>query len=215
MKEFTDLLRVADTLLGPKGCPWDQQQTLSSLAPYLLEEMHELLEALDEKDGHKITEEMGDLIYSIIFIAKVGEKEGLVELREALRLVGDKLRRRHPHVFGDVQAFTAAEVMHNWEVIKRTEKGKEQRQSILDGIPPTLPALARAQRVIQKMRRVQRPQHEEGMNVMTELELGERLWALIRQADMAGIDAEGACRRMSQKYELEFRQEERAPERIE
>ncbi len=214
MKEFTDLLDIAETLLGPGGCSWDQKQTIHSLQPYLLEETHELLEALDELDGQKISEEIGDLVYSIIFISQLGKREQLFDLAEALRLVGEKLKRRHPHVFDACQALTPEEVIRNWEVIKKGEKGKEHRMSILDGIPPTLPALARAQRVLQKMRRKESSLVREIEGSLGEEEIGERLWGLIQQAEAEGIDAESACRRVSQKYEGLFRKEENAPEMV-
>ena len=214
-KEFTCLLEIAETLLGPGGCPWDHKQTLHSLQTYLLEETHELLEAIDEGENHKIVEEIGDLFYSLLFLSKIGEKDNLFNLSEALHLVGDKLKRRHPHVFGDVQALTPEEVMHNWEAIKKNEKGKEARQSILDGIPPTLPALARMQRVIQKMGRTHSSLSKVPKTAsLNEEELGERLWELVKQAESAGMDAESACRRASLKYESLFRSQENAPERI-
>ncbi len=119
MKEFDDLLLVANTLLGPEGCPWDRKQTMHSLQTYLLEETHELMEAIDSKDIKKMEEELGDALYTLIFTAKLAEKENLFSLSQVMCLVKEKLIRRHPHIFGNVKAESAEEVMRNWEEIKK------------------------------------------------------------------------------------------------
>ncbi len=207
MKEWNDLLTIADTLLGPQGCPWDREQTLFTLQPYLLEEAHELIEAIDLLDGQKIAEELGDVIYALIFVAKLGEKEEKFSLSDALRLVSEKLIRRHPHVFGDVKADTSEEIVRNWEQIKQTEF--KERKHILDGIPPALPALARAQKMIVKMKRVGKsftcPFFE------TEEELGEAFWELLAAAEAKGWNAEDLVRRTASRHEKVFR-EEKTPE---
>ncbi len=148
MKEFESLLQIADRLLAPEGCPWDREQTLFTLEPYLLEETHELIEAIDQQSGSKMAEELGDVVYALIFIAKLGEKEGKFTLAEALRQVSDKLIRRHPHVFGEKKFESTDEIVKNWEAVKKSE-GKK---SPIDGIPPTLPALSRAQKIIHKLK---------------------------------------------------------------
>jgi MazG family protein len=150
MEKLDRLLEVADTLLGPNGCPWDLQQTLQSLQPYLLEEAHELIESIDLKDPVKMREELGDVFYTLIFIAKLGEKEGFFTLSESLESITEKLIRRHPHIFSDCKVEGADEVMRNWEAIKK----KEGRKTLFEGIPPTLPSLSRAQKMIAKLLRV-------------------------------------------------------------
>src|SRR5579872_4545447 len=142
MKQFDALLEVADKLLSPGGCPWDRKQNFYSLQPYVLEEAHEVIEAVDSKDDKKIIEELGDLLYTVIFYGKLAELEGRFSLKEILEVIKEKLIRRHPHIFGDVKVEDADEVLRNWEAIKRQESGHEKRKSAVDGVPPTLPTLA-------------------------------------------------------------------------
>jgi MazG family protein len=196
MKEFTSLIEIADRLMGPNGCPWDKEQTFFTLQPYLIEEMHELIEAIDALDTQKMTEELGDVLYTLIFVAKLAEAEGRFTLREALKSVAEKMIRRHPHVFGEVQVSSPEDVIKNWEAIKKTEKANENRKKIFDGIPPSLPALARAQ----KMAKILRKKTVDGtgssdLACETEEELGESLWRLIATAERKGVDVESALRR--------------------
>ncbi len=199
MKEFDDLLLVAKTLLGPEGCPWDKQQTLRSLQTYLLEETHELMEAIDSKDVEKIKEELGDAFYTLIFTAQLAEKDGLFSLSDAIRLVKEKLIRRHPHIFGNVKADSAEEVMRNWEEVKK----QEGRKSPLEGIPPTLPSLARVQKVIGKMKRIY-GEKKTSSSLESESELGEKLWQLVEEAESMGFDAESALRRFCLEREKDI-----------
>jgi len=113
MDDFKKLLEVADQLLGPNGCPWDLEQTYFTLQPYLLEEAHELIEAIDLQDPKKISEELGDVLYTLIFIAKIGEKKKDFSLMESAREVSEKLIRRHPHIFGDKKISTTEDVLKN------------------------------------------------------------------------------------------------------
>lgn len=196
MNPFDHLLEIADKLLGPNGCPWDREQTFATLQPYLLEETHELLEALDLKDSLKIKEELGDLLYTLIFLAKVGEKEGVFTLASSIHSIAEKLIRRHPHIFDKLKIESADEVMHNWEEIKK----KEGRKNPIAGIPPTLPALARAQKIIDKMKRAKKIEAKKTC-LASEEELGQALWELVREANDLGLDAEGALRRVCKNYE--------------
>lgn len=193
MNEFQKLLQIADRLLGPDGCPWDREQTFFTLQPYLLEETHELIEAIDVQDGKKICEELGDVLYALIFIAKLAEKKKLFVIDEAIRHVSEKLIRRHPHVFDNKKVSSTEEVVSNWEEVKR----KEGKKSPIENIPPTLPALARAQKVIHKLKKHKQAQLEEPVGEG----VGQRIWDLIREADSQGIDAESALRRVCLKYE--------------
>ena len=179
MNELKKLLHVADTLMGPHGCPWDREQTFFTLQTYLLEEAHELIEAIDLQDVGKIKEELGDLLYVLVFLAKMGEKEGKFTLANAAEVVTEKLIRRHPHVFDKLKVESTEEIMRNWEEIKK----KEGKKNPFDGIPPTLPALARAQKVIAKLRRVQQLPSKEGeSSSLSEGAFGEKLWDLVKQA---------------------------------
>jgi MazG family protein len=196
MKAFDHLLSVAERLLGPGGCPWDREQTLFTLQPYLLEETHELIEAIDHQDPKKISEELGDVLYALIFIAKLGEQASTFNLSDAIQNVADKLIRRHPHIFGDQKISTTDEVLTNWEEVKK----KEGKKNPIADIPPTLPALARAQKVIHKLRRKKSPIAEETLSN----DLGQKLWDLVKEADAQGVDAESALRRISLLYEDKF-----------
>jgi len=193
MKEFNDLLEVAEKLLAPGGCPWDREQTLFSLQPYLLEETHELIEAIDLEDPAKISEELGDVLYALIFIAKLGEQEASFRLSDSIQTVADKLIRRHPHIFAGKEIASTDDVVTNWEEIKK----REGKKSPIDDIPPTLPSLARAQKVIHKMRRSKERAVEEGIAD----DIGQKIWDLVREADSQGIDAESALRRTCLLYE--------------
>lgn len=197
MKNFDQLLEISKQLLGPQGCPWDREQTLYTLQPYLLEETHELIEAIDKHDGPHIAEELGDVFYALIFIGQLAEQQGLFSLSEALEQVGQKLIRRHPHVFGNVKADTLAEIEKNWDAIKKEEKS--HRKSVFEGIPPSLPALVRAQKIAKKVRKMgwQAPD----LTIQDEEEAGKRLWELICSIEKQGIDAESALRRMLQNIE--------------
>ena len=193
MDSFNKLLDVAKTLLGPKGCPWDQKQTLNTLQPYLLEEIHELIEAIDLNDPKKIKEELGDAFYTIIFVSMLADKEGLCTLNEAILSITEKLIRRHPHVFGDVKVKGVEDVMQNWDEIKM----QEGRKSPFEGIPPTLPALAKAQKTAEKLRRMKKI--DQKTPLMNEEELGEKLWEIVEKAESYGIDAESALRKAVNK----------------
>lgn len=194
---FQNLISIADRLLGPDGCPWDLEQTFFTLEPYLLEETHELIEAIDLKDPSKIMEELGDVFYALVFIAKLGEKEGTFTLAESITSVADKLVRRHPHIFADAKITSTDDVVKNWEEVKK----KEGKRTPIDNIPPTLPSLSRAQKVIHKMRR-------HGSYVSQEKnsdDIGQKLWNIVSEAESRGIDAESALRRISLEIEEKFK----------
>ncbi len=200
MDQFDQLLKIADRLLGENGCPWDREQTFHSLQPYLLEETHELLEAIDSQSPEGIAEELGDVLYALVFIAKLGEIQGLFTMADALSGVGEKLIRRHPHVFGEAEISSTDDVVKNWEAIKKQEMGGKGRKTILDGIPLSLPALPRCQKVLHKLKRAKSdlfPKMERFS--LTEEEVGEGLWRLIAEAEASGVDAESALRRLVAK----------------
>ena len=146
-----ELCSVVATLRGPDGCPWDREQTLESIKPYTLEETYELLEAIDSGDDTAIVEELGDLLLQVVLDAQIGADEGRFGLVEVVEGVTRKLIDRHPHVFGDTVAETAEAVRRNWDVAKAIEK---QRESVMDGLPLAMPALARASRISGRAARV-------------------------------------------------------------
>jgi len=202
MEEFDELKEICDTLHGPDGCPWDKKQTFQSLRPHLLEETHELLEAVDEDDTEKMVEELGDVLFEIVFYAKLGEVSGRFTLKDVIRTVSEKLIRRHPHVFGELSVEDADEVVHHWERIKKLEK--KERKHALEGIPKTLGALARAQKVIDKMIRksVSFPKIEN--HESREEAIGDQFIDLITQACEEKVDAESAVRKALKKFEVAF-----------
>ena len=200
MKEIASLLDIADQLLGDRGCPWDKEQTLLTLQPYLLEEMHELIEAIDSSNAQKMTEELGDVLYLLVFVAKVAEAKGLFVFSDAVQVVAEKMVRRHPHVFGDVQVNSPDDVVKNWEEIKKKEKAQADRKKLFDGIPPTLPMLARAQKMVKILRKHGTLTAATEKSSVTEEEMGEQLWQLVVEAEDRGIDIESAFRRKLRDY---------------
>lgn len=212
MEQFDSLLSVAEKLLSPEGCPWDLKQTFSSLQPYVLEEAHEVIEAVDADDDAKIVEELGDLLYTIIFYGKLAEKTGRFTTADIVSSIKEKLIRRHPHVFGEVKVDGADEVLKNWEKIKLQEKGESKPASVLDGIPPTLPSLIRAQKIIKRMQRAGSSlAPKEDLGPISEEELGSWMLALILRAENGSVDAESAFRRSLARLEEAFRKSEVNP----
>jgi len=147
---FRTLCDVTARLRAPDGCPWDREQTLESIKPFTLEETYELLEAIDSGDDGAIVEELGDVLLQVVLDAQIGADEGRFQLIEVIERLIHKLISRHPHVFGDERAATAGEVHKHWDRVKQQEK---QRDSIFDGLPTALPALARAARLSDKAAR--------------------------------------------------------------
>lgn len=202
MENLNELMAIADRLLSPGGCPWDREQTLFTLQPYLLEEAHELIEAIDAQDEQQMAEELGDVLYALVFIAKLGEKNNLFTMSEAMRIVCEKLIRRHPHVFGETKIDSTEDVVRNWEEIKKKEKGGKGRKTILEGIPPTLPILAKAQKMLTKLKRANSGLVPQSISKkVSEEELGRRLWELIAEAEDSGLNAEGTLRRFCSQIE--------------
>lgn len=207
MQQFDELIKIIDHLLGPEGCPWDQKQTLHSLRSSILEEVCELIEAIDLEDDAHIQEELGDLFFNVVFLSKVAEKEKKFTTQAVLQELNEKLIRRHPHVFGEGKKLNSVEELYQqWDAIKKEEKGKERRQSLLDGISKHLPSLSRTQKILKKIKKTDfsltiqpienPPQNEE--------ELGQRLLSLVHQAQEKGLDAEHALRKVLAHIEQNF-----------
>lgn len=145
LPEFQRLCETIAKLRGPGGCPWDQQQTMKTIKPYTLEETYELLEAIDSDDNSAICEELGDVLLQVVLDSQIASDEGRFELTDVVKVIADKMIRRHPHVFGTEDLKTSEDVKKHWHAAKREEK--PQRESQLDGIPTSLPELARAARI--------------------------------------------------------------------
>jgi tetrapyrrole methylase family protein / MazG family protein len=203
VEEFGKLLEIADTLFGPQGCPWDREQTLVSMRESLLEEACEVIEAIDEGSDADLIEELGDLLYNIIFFCKLGEREGRFITADSLEGVRKKLIARHPHVFAGKKNLNAEEVLSQWEQIKKEEK--RHRESLMDGIPKGLPALSRAYKIVKKMKKAHYHSEEEEPLFENEEELGELLWEIVRQARVRKINPEMALRKEMVNQEKAFR----------
>src|SRR5476649_802672 len=152
---INDLLKVMAKLRSPKGCPWDREQTHLTLRRHAVEEVYELIDAIEARDDHEMAEELGDLLLQVVFHAQMAKERGAFDFEKVTRHLVDKLIRRHPHVFGTTKVKNVAEVWANWEQIKKAEKHgtRHARHSALDGIPKHLPALLRAEKLLKKARK--------------------------------------------------------------
>jgi tetrapyrrole methylase family protein / MazG family protein len=210
--ELSRLHLILDTLLAPQGCAWMKELVLTSLRQYVLEEVYELLEAIDENDGKKMEEELGDVIFNAVLIAKLGSKEFNFSLASSLKHVNDKLTRRNPHIFGEgsPKTLTPAEIYGQWEEIKKQEKGNdvEKKTSEIDAIAKTLPALVRAKKVAGKLRKygLQDAKNIQKAPFTSEEELGRLLFELIEQAEIMDLDPEIALREAIREKENRFRE---------
>lgn len=152
-RSFDDLVNLMKTLRGPDGCPWDRKQNLPDLKPFVIEEAYEVVDAIDRDDRHALMEEVGDLILESVFIAEITRAEKSFDIYDSITAIHDKLVRRHPHVFGEVEADNAEQVLVNWEKLKNEER-KAENKSVLSGVPAALPALLKASRLTEKAARV-------------------------------------------------------------
>jgi XTP/dITP diphosphohydrolase len=191
-----DLVAVMDHLRSPGGCPWDAEQTHLSLLPYLLEESHEVIEAVENGDRPHMIEELGDLLLQVVFHARIAEddEQAPFDVDDVAAGIVAKLVRRHPHVFADVEVDSPAQVSHNWEQIKAAEK---RRDGVFDGIPLTLPALARAQKMLDRLTRAHgAPVAARQLTAAAGTDpVARRLLEAVALAADQDLDAEGALRR--------------------
>ena len=210
---LADLVAVMDRLRSPGGCPWDAEQTHETLLPYAVEEVFEVVEAVEDGDRTALREELGDLLLQVVFHARVAAEHPTepFDIDDVAAGIAAKLRARHPHVFADVSVSGAEEVHRNWEVIKRAEKN---RVSALDGIPRGMPALARAEKLASRARRAGLPVDDaaaevaQGTDPADGAEVGRRLLALALEAQAAGVDAEAALRAAVRDLETALRRRE-------
>jgi len=150
LNSLSKLIKITETLMGDDGCPWDKVQTRESLKPYLVEETYEVLEALDGNDPEKIKDELGDLLYQILFHSKISSLKGEFDFRDVIDNLNEKMVRRHPHVFKEGKLNTPDQVVGQWEEIKKKENNKANQKSVLDSIPINLPSLIKAQKLQKK-----------------------------------------------------------------
>ncbi len=220
--DITPLSDCMETLLAPDGCPWDREQTHKSIRQNFLEEAHEVVETIDRDDFPHMQEELGDVLLQVLFHSMIAEKNSEFAFADVVDGITQKMIRRHPHVFGTEKANDANEVLANWEAIKLKEHGDEANQSIMNKLPPTLPALMRAEKVQEKARRVgfdwedangawQKIYEEldelkeamaSGSNVAEEL--GDVLFSVVNLARFAQVDAETALKGTTDKFIRRF-----------
>jgi tetrapyrrole methylase family protein / MazG family protein len=209
MAEFTKLIEITERLLGPGGCPWDQEQTMMTIRTTILEEVCEVIEAIDVGDNPHIRDELGDLFFNVIFLCKLAEKENRFTLQDVIQTLIDKLIRRHPHVFADVQGIdTVDALIKQWDKIKKSESAHTHRTSDLDGIPRDLPSLARAQKMLKKISKTAYsaiPEEDTKVDVTSEESLGQALLTIVAQAQAVGLDAEQALRKTLATLDKDFR----------
>lgn len=207
-KEFTRLIGIVEELLGPEGCPWDREQTMLSIRSSVVEEACELKEAIEQGNNDHICEELGDLFFNAVFLSMLAEKERRFSMKDALNSISEKLIRRHPHVFGDVKIEDSSAVKRQWEEIKKSEKGKEHRKSLLDSIPSGLHVISRAQKVLKKIAKAGHELALPSVEIQSEEELADRLLSLVLEAELRGFDFEHAVRKKLQTLEQHFRSQE-------
>ena len=219
MQKLESLIRTAHQLRAPGGCPWDAEQTHQSLVQYLLEETYELIEAIETGNRDEVLEELGDVLYQVIFhsdIASGGTLGEPFDLEDVSEFMEQKMRSRHPHVFGteeelaEFAAQTGDDVMQNWDSHKKKEK--PGRTSILDGVPQAMPALALASKVMGKAEKagILEKHSEPVVPMETEDDLGKLLLAIVASARAVGLDPERALREATRELQVEIRASELA-----
>ncbi|PWB77405.1 MAG: nucleoside triphosphate pyrophosphohydrolase [Candidatus Methylomirabilota bacterium] len=231
-EQFEALVRLMERLRGTGGCPWDREQTQQTLKPFLIEEAYEVVEAIDEGDPKQMMEELGDLLFQVVFHAQLAAERCEFTIGQVLAATTEKMVRRHPHVFGNATASTAREVLEQWEELKRKERDVAATipVSALDGVPRELPALLRAQRLQDKASRVGFDWPEiSGVTAKIEEELGELkdamqsaapeeierelgdvLFSLVNLARFLNLNAEEALRKGIMRFTSRFRRMEEA-----
>jgi tetrapyrrole methylase family protein/MazG family protein len=209
---INDLLKVMARLRSPKGCPWDREQDHKTLRWHAVEEVYELMDAIEAGDDHEMLEELGDLLLQVVFHCQLARERGAFDFDKVARHITDKLIRRHPHVFGKLKVKDVDEVWANWEKIKHAEKHgtRHARPSALDGIPKHLPTLLRAEKLMKKARRAKLFTGQPAKSKMTHAQLGEQLFDLATTAQSKGWSAEDILRTEIQKRERAWRKREKA-----
>ncbi len=235
MRSIEELLAIMRRLRDPQsGCPWDVQQTFRSIAPYTLEEAYEVVDAIERDDLPGLRDELGDLLLQVVFHARIAEEAGHFDFDDVASGISDKMRRRHPHVFGDEAVTDAAEQTRRWEAIKaeeRRQQGRAGDTSALAGVSPALPGLQRAVKLTRRASRVafdwpdaegvfakiaeeldevRVEYREQGGRERLEDELGDLLFATANLARHLDLDPEAALRRANRKFETRFRSMEQA-----
>ncbi len=217
---LTQLIRQ---LRAPDGCPWDQKQKKEDLGKYILEEAYEVIDSIDKGDPQNLKEELGDLLFQILFLAEISAESGFFTMNDVMEGVHEKMIRRHPHVFGDIKVSSIQDVKENWQTIKRQE-GKNRQENLFSSVPRALPALKRAQKITamastlgfdwqdkqgvwKKLEEETRELNEavkEGDSMKTEEELGDLLFTMVNLSRFLSVDAETALSKATEKFLKRF-----------
>jgi uncharacterized protein YabN with tetrapyrrole methylase and pyrophosphatase domain len=221
---INDLLKVMARLRSPTGCPWDHEQSHMTLRRHAIEEVYELIDAIEARDDHEMAEELGDLLLQVVFHCQLAKERGAFDFDKVCQLIVEKLVRRHPHVFGKIRVKDVDEVWANWEKIKKAEKHgtKHARHSVLDGIPKHLPALLRAEKLVKKARKANLIDSSVGLpcraagraaarpyQKMTKTALAKELFKLASFAQAHGWSAEELLGGEIKRQEQALRRRER------
>jgi tetrapyrrole methylase family protein/MazG family protein len=221
-EEFAKLVETISVLRGPGGCPWDREQTHDSLKKFTIEETYEVIEAIESGDPAKLEDELGDFVLQALLHAQIASEAGQFDIGDVCRTLREKLQRRHPHVFADVEVSGVADVLYNWEQIKKVEY--EHRTSVLDGVPKSLPALMRAAKISKKAAktgfdwpdagsildklREETLELEDAMvhgdKAHVKEEIGDILFTIVNIARAQDIDPEESLRDMLEKFVYRF-----------
>jgi MazG family protein len=237
--KFEKLVEIIATLRGPNGCPWDKEQDFNSLKPMLVEEVYEVLEAIENNDFDGLSEELGDLLLHVLFHAQLGKESEQFDINTVLDKICEKLIRRHPHVFGNETATSSEEVLKNWEAIKAQEKAAKlknrtpEQRSLLEGIPSKLPAIHEAHQISSRAARIgfdwpdiegvfEKLQEEvlelrevisqgtdESRRERLEDEIGDMFFVIVNIARYLKIDSESALKRANRKFKMRFQHMEK------
>ncbi len=226
-EKFSQLVKVMARLRAPGGCPWDSKQTFDTIKSYTLEETYEVMDAIDRRDWPGLAEELGDLLLQPVFFAEMAAEQGLFSIADSLDAINEKLVRRHPHVFGDVEAETPEDVKQRWDEIKKQEKAEQgitATTSVLDGVPRNLPALMEAEKISKKAAdlRFEWPNidgvveklQEEAAELASareaanqehiEHEVGDLLFTIVNLARFLKVDPEQALRKTNRRFRQRF-----------
>ncbi len=226
-KKMGDIISIIKQLRSPDGCPWDKKQKPSDIGRYILDEAYEVVDALENKNIQNIREELGDLLFQILFLSEMYEEEGMFSLNDIIMEITNKMIRRHPHVFGDKKIASVEEVKENWQKIKKTERANKKnnkKEGLFSHIPRSLPALKRAQKITSlaadygfdwpNIQDVEKKLQEE-LNEFSaaikkaekgeiEEELGDIIFTLVNLCRFAGVDAEAALTKTINKFLRRF-----------
>ena len=228
-RSFDELVALMTKLRGPDGCPWDRKQTFDSLKPFIVEESYEVVDAIDKNDRAALAEELGDFLLQAVFVAEMAREEKSFDIDDVITAIYNKLVRRHPHVFGDVEAKDAEQVLVNWEKLKNEER-KAENKSVLAGVPQSLPALLKASRLTEKAARIgfdwRRAEDvlakidEEVQELRDAIagkkpqeihdEIGDLLFSIANIARKLDVNAEEALQSANRKFTRRFESMERS-----